>query len=327
LKVPQHTELNLFLFYKHLFFQSVPPTFVKKTENVSTVLGDAATFCCSVGGSPPLSVQWQRDGNWIPEDPNIERTFQNNKATLRIPACEVTHGGKYTCQVVNEAGALTLSPGVVEPPTIQEKPEVVKVTRGDPISLECRLAGTPRMSVRWIKHGKELQSGRKHHLYFENNISSLSIQSAQLEDSGEYLFEVRNSVGSRSCKVLLVVLAIMGSVVTMECKVAGSLPLSVEWSKGKQKLTNSSKAKLVHIEHTASLELKLTEGADTGEYSCTVTNQAGSYGDNRKITFENNVVTLVVPKADSTTAGKYTCQLRGESGVVESVSQVTVLGL
>lgn len=50
-------------------------------------------------------------------------------------------------------------------------------------------------------------------------------------------------------------------------------------------------------------------------------------GDNRKITFENNVVTLIVPKADSSTAGKYTCQLRNESGTVESVSQVTVLGL
>ena len=49
-------------------------------------------------------------------------------------------------------------------------------------------------------------------------------------------------------------------------------------------------------------------------------------GDNRKITFENNVVTLVVPQADSTTAGRYTCRLSSESGVVESVSQVTVLG-
>lgn len=49
--------------------------------------------------------------------------------------------------------------------------------------------------------------------------------------------------------------------------------------------------------------------------------------DNRKITFEDNVVTLVMHKADSTAAGKYTCQLRNDSGVVESVSQVTVLGL
>lgn len=50
-------------------------------------------------------------------------------------------------------------------------------------------------------------------------------------------------------------------------------------------------------------------------------------GDNRKISFENNVVTLVVPMVDLATAGKYTCQLRNDSGLVESVSQVTVLGL
>lgn len=69
---------------------------------------------------------------------------------------------------------------------------------------------------------------------------------------------------------------IMGSVITMECKVAGSLPISVEWSKGKQKITNSSKYKLLHCENNSSLELQLTEAADTGEYSCKVTNKAGS---------------------------------------------------
>lgn len=49
-------------------------------------------------------------------------------------------------------------------------------------------------------------------------------------------------------------------------------------------------------------------------------------GDNRKITFENNVATLIVPKADSATAGKYSCQLSNESGLAVSVSQVTLLG-
>lgn len=68
----------------------------------------------------------------------------------------------------------------------------------------------------------------------------------------------------------------MGSVVTMECKVAGSLPLAVEWSKGKQNINNSSKYKLLEVENRVSLELILTESADTGEYSCNVTNKAGS---------------------------------------------------
>lgn len=67
-------------------------------------MGKKAEFQCVVVGSPTLSVQWQKDEDWILEDPKIERTFENNVATLRIPACEASHSGKYVCQVVNEAG-------------------------------------------------------------------------------------------------------------------------------------------------------------------------------------------------------------------------------
>ena len=91
---------------------------------------------------------------------------------------------------------------------IKEKPDVVKVTCGDPVSLECRVTGTPAIVVRWSKDGRELQSSRKYNLYYENNVSSLNIQSSQLEDSGEYLLEATNSVGSCSCKVKLVVLGL-----------------------------------------------------------------------------------------------------------------------
>lgn len=86
------------------FYVIEPPTFTKKIENTVTVLGKVAEFRCVVEGSPTLSAQWQKDDNWILEDPKIERTFENNVAILKIPACEAAHGGKYSCQVVNEAG-------------------------------------------------------------------------------------------------------------------------------------------------------------------------------------------------------------------------------
>lgn len=98
--------------------------------------------------------------------------------------------------------------GVVEPPRIQEKPEVVKVTCGDPVSLECRVAGTPQIRVSWTKDGRELQSSRKLHLCYENNLSSVSIQSSELEDGGQYRFEATNSVGTCSCTVTLLVLGL-----------------------------------------------------------------------------------------------------------------------
>lgn len=71
---------------------------------MATVLGNVAEFKCLVKGSPPLTIQWQKDDTWILEDPKIERTFENSIATLRILMCESNHSGRYTCQAVNEAG-------------------------------------------------------------------------------------------------------------------------------------------------------------------------------------------------------------------------------
>uniref|UniRef100_A0A673ANX2 Titin n=1 Tax=Sphaeramia orbicularis TaxID=375764 RepID=A0A673ANX2_9TELE len=248
-----------------------------KIENVSTVLGDVAVFCCSVEGSLPLS-----------------RAFHNKVASLRIPVCEAVHSGNYTCLVVNEAGQDKCFATLVvkEPPTIQEKPEVVRVTRGDPVCLECRVAGSPQISVGWSKDGKELQSSRKYQLLYEQNCSRLNIKSTEADDAGEYEFRASNSIGTCTCKITLMVLeeilpptfikklkniqAVMDSVVTIEGKVSGSLPMSVEWSKGRQKISEGFKYKLLQLENTVSLELKLSESSDTGEYSCKVWNSAGS---------------------------------------------------
>uniref|UniRef100_A0A3B4TDN7 Ig-like domain-containing protein n=1 Tax=Seriola dumerili TaxID=41447 RepID=A0A3B4TDN7_SERDU len=83
-----------------------PPCILEKPESMNVLPGSKVlfNFQCIVAGSPNLSVQWQKDENWILEDAKIERTFENNVATLRIPVCEATHSGRYSCQVVNEAG-------------------------------------------------------------------------------------------------------------------------------------------------------------------------------------------------------------------------------
>jgi len=95
---------------------------------------------------------------------------------------------------------------IVEPPQITEKPEEIKVTLGDPVSLDCKVTGSPELKVKWMKDGKELQSIRQHKLIFENNISSLKLQSAQKEDGGEYIFVVENHISSCTCKVKVIVL-------------------------------------------------------------------------------------------------------------------------
>ena len=79
---------------------------------------------------------------------------------------------------------------------------------GDPVSLECRVAGTPPIRLRWTKDGRELQCSRKLHLCYENSLSSVSVQTSEQQDGGEYLLEASNSVGTCSCKVLLLVVGL-----------------------------------------------------------------------------------------------------------------------
>ena len=83
---------------------------------------------------------------------------------------------------------------------------MIKVTAGDPVSLDCKVTGSPELKVKWMKDGKELQSIRQHKLSFENNTSSLKLQSAHKEDEGEYFFQVSNHISTCSCKVRVSVL-------------------------------------------------------------------------------------------------------------------------
>lgn len=86
-----------------------------------------------------------------------------------------------------------------EPATITEKPEPMTVTTGDSCTLECTVSGTPELTTRWFKNGYELTSDQKYKITFFNKVSVLKILNASLEDSGEYTFEVKNSVGQSRC--------------------------------------------------------------------------------------------------------------------------------
>lgn len=82
--------------------------------------------------------------------------------------------------------------------------------------------------------------------------------------------------------------AISGEEVTLVSTVKGSQPITVSWVQDKDHVLRD--------------------------------------GDNRKIIFENNQITLKILKADATSPGKYTCQLKNDAGVAESIAHLTILG-
>lgn len=69
---------------------------------------------------------------------------------------------------------------------------------------------------------------------------------------------------------------ILGSSIRMECKVSGSLPITAKWYKDGKEISDSAKYRTLCHENTVSLEINNLELTDSSNYTCSVTNIAGS---------------------------------------------------
>uniref|UniRef100_A0A670Y8E2 Ig-like domain-containing protein n=1 Tax=Pseudonaja textilis TaxID=8673 RepID=A0A670Y8E2_PSETE len=82
-----------------------PPRFVKKLSDTFTYTGEPTALRAVVEGSQPISVLWLKDkGEIIRESENLQISFSDNIAMLQIASAEATSGGKYICQIKNDAG-------------------------------------------------------------------------------------------------------------------------------------------------------------------------------------------------------------------------------
>lgn len=94
----------------------------------------------------------------------------------------------------------------IEPARILEKAESINVTSGESATLECKIAGSPELKVKWFHDGKEMKGNRKYKITLKDNIAILKIIAAEKVDSSEYTMEVSNRVGKDQCSCSITVL-------------------------------------------------------------------------------------------------------------------------
>uniref|UniRef100_A0A3B3TKS6 Ig-like domain-containing protein n=1 Tax=Poecilia latipinna TaxID=48699 RepID=A0A3B3TKS6_9TELE len=279
------------------FIVKLPPTtFVKQCEGLRLE--------CKTNSARSLKMCWYKNDQKISDGGNYEAMFVDSTAYLQLHSARLEDNGVYTCEVHNDAGSASCSTTltVQESPSFTKTPNPVEGIQGKDASLYCEMYGTPPFQVNWYKDKRPIKESWKHKIVSVGNSATLHVMKLEQNDVGLYECKVSNNVGSEFCHTtinlkerpafvtkLIDQSVRIGQQLTLTATVKGSEPLTVSWIQDKDHVLRDS--------------------------------------DNRKITFENNVATLVVPEADSATAGRYTCQLSNDSGLVESVSQVTVLGL
>ena len=92
-----------------------------------------------------------------------------------------------------------------EPPYFIEPLEHVEAVIGEPITLQCKVDGTPEIRISWYKEHTKLRSAPAYKMQFKNNVASLVINKVDHSDMGEYNCKAENIVGAVASSSVLVI--------------------------------------------------------------------------------------------------------------------------
>uniref|UniRef100_A0A8C7CSJ9 Hemicentin-2 n=1 Tax=Oncorhynchus kisutch TaxID=8019 RepID=A0A8C7CSJ9_ONCKI len=267
----------------------VPPgvDHVEPVKPVTVVRGSLVTLTCEAQGVPPPSLKWLKDGQPLSLHRNL--LLDGQETRLQLPDVGLSDRGLYSCVASNQAGSSTKSFNltVLEPPKISiSSPEELMVAVNTALELECTAVGVPSPTLSWLKDGRPLQGDSE---IVEEDGHFLRITKVQVEDAGLYTCLASSPAGedgSNHWVRVQVPPTLLGSDdvrtlsvpakghLTLECQADSDPPPDIEWYKDDVKLQLGGR--IQRLAGGQYLEIQDVRPQDSGQYSCVVTNMAGS---------------------------------------------------
>jgi len=166
-----------------------PPSFrdEKCTGDLIVKLGQSAVFVCEANGNPRPSIGWKRED---------DRPLSGAKAegsTLTFRSVGKKDAGAFLCIAANgippkrsKRFALT----VLYPPKVSLNMEVLKVPRGERVSINCSVTGSPPPTIMWKRFDENIQTdGVKHRVYNSRSMTDVEsrLEVLLLEESDHFV--------------------------------------------------------------------------------------------------------------------------------------------
>ncbi|XP_063154493.1 hemicentin-1 [Candoia aspera] len=276
----------------------VPPSIADEVTDLLVTKSSPIIIPCTASGVPMPTIHWTKNGIKLPSRGNGFRILSSG--AINISTAQLEHAGKYTCTAWNTAGSahthITLH--VQEPPTVRMQPGALDVILNNPVLLPCEALGTPHPVISWQKEGVSVTTtGNK---YTVLPSGSLQIAKAAAEDAGTYMCVAQNPAGTALGKIKLKIqvppaikshlkeyVVVVDKPVTLLCEAEGFPSPVTAWQKNGQLITESMRRRVLS---TGALQIVFVQPMDTGRYTCTATNMAGSSSSSMELTV------LVPPK-------------------------------
>lgn len=192
------------------------------------------------------------------------------------------------------------------PPVFVSKPDPMTLYVGKQAVFQCSLTGSSPMEVVWHKDNIAISSEGNYVMKCEKNKYSLHIKSLSLTDQGVYLCKASNSVGTATFSTELKVInkpsfvktiepasAAVNDPLRLDCQVDEDTGVTVTWTRDGKKVHQSMESKLSFEDKVAVLEIPKSKLKDSGKYVCTATNEAGSSSCEAVVTVQGKILGML----------------------------------
>uniref|UniRef100_A0A8D8XJS7 Twitchin n=1 Tax=Cacopsylla melanoneura TaxID=428564 RepID=A0A8D8XJS7_9HEMI len=281
-----------------------PPQFANKLTDKNIDDGECLDLSVVVKGDPEPRVAWTKNGQVLNSSNILDLKYKNGVASLQIQEVFPEDEGVYVCTATNSLGsvetkckltvkATALPPGKSPSKDKEDKPPKIVshlnsafVNDGDPVTLNCRVAGSNKYDVIWLHNNKEIKPSKDFEYSSVANVHTLKIAEIFPEDSGVYTCEAFNDAGESfsSCSLLVLVpneppkepvfktfpksaTVTVGEGIEFECAFEGK-PEKVSWYKdGNPVNDDPATYQFTQIGQTYKMKILSATLEDMGQYS------------------------------------------------------------
>ncbi|XP_059046483.1 cell adhesion molecule DSCAM isoform X2 [Achroia grisella] len=270
--------------------------YIRPMKKRPVVAGDTLIAHCPVAGYPIDSIIWERDGRNLPIN-RKQKVFPNG--TLVIENVErISDQATYTCVAKNSQGYSVkgnLELQVMVVPHIIPFEVEESIFAGESVHLTCHVSkGDRPLQISWRFQGKEIPYHNSMGITttkLGEKASVLSIPTAMGQHSGNYTCTASNRAGRVHHSALVNIHVVphikpfeldeavfAGESVHLDCHVSkGDTPLNISWSFQGKPITSRMGSKIMILsERVSVLDIPNALGQNSGNYTCTASNRAGT---------------------------------------------------